>query len=97
MQFFVQGAWGIIPVHLNELSPGNVRGTFPGFTYQLGNLLASPIAQLEAYYAATYAVGDVANYARSLSTIIAIVFVLVIVMTLVGRERRGIEFTNAPT
>jgi SHS family lactate transporter-like MFS transporter len=39
IQFFVQGAWGVIPVHLNELSPDSVRGTFPGFTYQLGNFL----------------------------------------------------------
>ena len=56
MQFFVQGAWGIIPVHLNELSPGSVRGTFPGFTYQLGNLLAAPIAQIEGTLAAKNAV-----------------------------------------
>lgn len=41
MQFAVQGAWGVIPAHLNELSPDGIRGTFPGFTYQLGNLLAS--------------------------------------------------------
>lgn len=41
MQFAVQGAWGVIPAHLNELSPDEIRGTFPGFTYQLGNLLAS--------------------------------------------------------
>jgi SHS family lactate transporter-like MFS transporter len=41
MQFLVQGAWGVVPVHLNELSPGAVRGTYPGFTYQLGNLFAS--------------------------------------------------------
>ena len=39
MQFMVQGAWGVIPAHLNELSPAAVRGTFPGFAYQLGNLL----------------------------------------------------------
>jgi len=98
MQFFVQGAWGIIPVHLNELSPGNVRGTFPGFTYQLGNLISAPIAQIEAFLAAKYAVaGGVADYARSLSSVIAIVFVAVIVMALIGRERRGIEFTNAET
>jgi SHS family lactate transporter-like MFS transporter len=38
MQFMVQGAWGIVPVHLNELSPNAVRGTFPGFAYQLGNV-----------------------------------------------------------
>ena len=41
MQVAVQGAWGVIPVHLNELSPDEARGTFPGFVYQLGNLLAS--------------------------------------------------------
>jgi SHS family lactate transporter-like MFS transporter len=40
MQVMVQGAWGVIPVHLNELSPDDVRGTFPGFVYQLGNLIA---------------------------------------------------------
>ena len=41
MQFFVQGAWGVVPAHLNELSPAAVRGTFPGLAYQLGNLLAA--------------------------------------------------------
>jgi predicted MFS family arabinose efflux permease len=54
MQFMVQAAWGIIPVHLNELSPSDVRGTFPGFTYQLGNLLASVNATLQADYAARH-------------------------------------------
>jgi len=48
MQLFVQGAWGIVPVHLNELSPDEVRGTFPGFAYQLGNLLASGNASIQA-------------------------------------------------
>jgi SHS family lactate transporter-like MFS transporter len=95
MQFFVQGAWGIIPVHLNELSPGNVRGTFPGFTYQLGNLLSANIAMFETSLANKFAVtAGVANYARALSTTIAVVFIFVIVMTLIGRERRAIEFTN---
>ena len=41
MQFMVQGAWGIVPVHLNEMSPGPVRAIFPGVTYQLGNLFAA--------------------------------------------------------
>ena len=41
MQFMVQGAWGVIPAHLNELSPPAVRGTFPGFAYQLGNFFSS--------------------------------------------------------
>ncbi len=41
MQISVQGAWGVIPVHLNEISPDEIRATFPGLVYQLGNLLAS--------------------------------------------------------
>jgi SHS family lactate transporter-like MFS transporter len=41
MQFCVQGAWGVVPAHLNELSPGSLRGTFPGLAYQLGNLFAA--------------------------------------------------------
>src|SRR6267378_958200 len=48
MQVMVQGAWGVIPVHLNELSPDEARGTFPGFVYQLGNLIASVNATLQA-------------------------------------------------
>ena len=48
MQVAVQGAWGVIPVHLNELSPNEVRGTFPGFAYQLGNFLTSATATLQA-------------------------------------------------
>jgi MFS family permease len=51
MQFMVQGAWGIVPVHLNELSPDAVRGTFPGFAYQLGNLFAANTAVVEAQLA----------------------------------------------
>ena len=48
MQFMVQSAWGIVPVHLNELSPAAARGTFPGFVYQLGNLLASVNATIQS-------------------------------------------------
>src|SRR5205807_8370139 len=51
LQFMVQGAWGVIPVHLNELCPTDVRGTFPGFAYQLGNLFAAFIVFLEAVLA----------------------------------------------
>ena len=48
MQISVQGAWGVIPVHLNEISPDEIRATFPGLVYQLGNLLASVNAPLQA-------------------------------------------------
>ncbi len=70
LQFFVQGAWGVIPAHLNELSPGDVRGTFPGFTYQLGNLISAGSAQIEAAYAATLKTpSGGADYAHALMTI----------------------------
>ena len=65
MQVMVQGAWGVIPVHLNELSPDNSRGTFPGFVYQLGNLIASFNATLQADIAAHYG----GNYALALAVV----------------------------
>ena len=46
MQFFVQGAWGVIPIHLNELSPPAFRSCFVGVTYQIGNMISSPSAQI---------------------------------------------------
>jgi MFS transporter, SHS family, lactate transporter len=96
MQFFVQGAWGVIPVHLNELSPGNVRGTFPGFTYQLGNLTSAPAAQIEAAFATRFVLpGGGANYAEALAIIMVIVFATVIIFTLLAGERRAIEFSQA--
>jgi len=54
MQFMVQGCWGLVPAHLNELSPAEARGTFPGVVYQLGNLLASYAAPLQAALAVQY-------------------------------------------
>ena len=66
MQFMVQGAWGVVPVHLNELSPADVRGTFPGFAYQLGNLFAANTAVIEARLAYHFrnATGQ-ADYAKA--------------------------------
>lgn len=90
MQFMVQGAWGIIPVHLNELSPADARGTFPGFVYQLGNLIASVNAPLQAGLAAHYG-GD---YAFALACVAAVVAVLIAVFTAFGREARGISFVT---
>jgi SHS family lactate transporter-like MFS transporter len=96
IQFFVQGAWGVIPAHLNELSPNDVRGTFPGFTYQLGNLISAFSAQLEAAYAATLKTPEGgADYAHAMMTIMVGVFVAVFVLTLIGPEKRGVSFTNA--
>jgi len=88
MQFMVQGAWGVIPAHLNELSPPSVRGTFPGFAYQLGNLLASRNVVIQAKLAEQRFGG---SYAPVLSWTIISIGTLVAIVTLSGKERRGLE------
>ncbi len=97
LQFMVQGAWGIIPAHLNEMAPGGARGTFPGFTYQLGNLISAPAAQIEATIAKTHfaSSGGAPNYAAALSAIAFAVFLAVLVFTAIGflvaPERRDLN------
>jgi SHS family lactate transporter-like MFS transporter len=96
LQFFVQGAWGVIPIHLNELSPGEVRGTFPGFTYQLGNFISAGAAQIEGSFAKhtfPLANGD-ADYGKALAVIMLVVFAAVAIITAAGKERRGIDFST---
>jgi SHS family lactate transporter-like MFS transporter len=88
IQFFVQGAWGVIPVHLNELSPDSVRGTFPGFTYQLVNFFASKNGTIQT----TLAVSFGNNYGLALAITAAIVATAVALVTAVGPEERGVEF-----
>src|SRR5262249_26042654 len=65
MQFMVQGAWGVIPAHINELSPGSLRGFFPGFAYQLGVLFASSITYVEAV------LGEHFSYAQAMGLLAA--------------------------
>jgi MFS transporter, SHS family, lactate transporter len=91
MQFAVQGAWGVVPVHLNELSPDNARGTFPGFVYQLGNLIASVNATLQAGIAAHYG----GNYGLALAVVAGSVAIIIAVLTAVGTEAKGIVFSKA--
>jgi len=88
MQVTVQGAWGVIPVHLNELSPDDARGTFPGFVYQLGNLIASVNATLQATIATSYG-GD---YALALAVVAGTVAVVIVVLTAIGTEAKGVRF-----
>jgi MFS transporter, SHS family, lactate transporter len=95
LQFMVQGAWGVIPVHLNELSPTDVRGTFPGFAYQLGNLFAAFIVFLEAVLAENLGTSKTPNYAAALAIFSLGAFIAVIVFTALGRESKGIEFIQA--
>jgi SHS family lactate transporter-like MFS transporter len=92
MQFMVQGAWGVVPVHLNELSPEGMRATFPGVVYQLGNLLASFNATLQASIATTHASGGHPNYAFALTLVCGVVAAALVLLALLGPERRGMRF-----
>jgi SHS family lactate transporter-like MFS transporter len=88
LQMGVQGAWGIIPAHLNELSPDAVRGLMPGFAYQLGILLASPTNNIE------YKLRDLFGYRWALAAFeIANIVVLAIVVSL-GSEQKGKSFVG---
>ncbi|MBV8524128.1 MAG: MFS transporter [Acetobacteraceae bacterium] len=96
MQVFVQGAWGIIPAHLNELSPPEVRGTFPGLVYQLGNLLASANATIQSSWADS--MGH--DYSWALAGVVIIVATIIAVLVGFGPEAReirmGLEAEPAP-
>jgi MFS transporter, SHS family, lactate transporter len=93
MQFTVQGAWGIVPVHLNELSPDTARGTFPGFVYQLGNLFASVNATLQAGIAAHFG----GNYSIALASVAGLVAIVIAVLTAFGTEAKGVAFAKPST
>jgi MFS transporter, SHS family, lactate transporter len=91
MQFMVQGAWGVIPAHLNELSPPAVRGTFPGLAYQLGNFFSSRNAVLQARLVEQRFGG---SFPPVLSWTVVMVASLVAVVTLSGKERRGVDLSS---
>jgi SHS family lactate transporter-like MFS transporter len=93
IQIAVQGAWGVVPAHLNELSPPEARGAFPGFVYQIGNLIAATNANIQATIAEKN--GD--NYALALASTIAVVAVVLSLVVWFGPERTGVEFGKAPS
>jgi SHS family lactate transporter-like MFS transporter len=90
MQVMVQGAWGVIPVHLNELSPDEARGTFPGLVYQLGNLLAAANATIQAGIAVYFG----GNYGVALALVAGSVAIIIAVLTSLGVEAKGVAFGN---
>jgi len=92
MQVAVQGAWGVIPAHLNELSPNEARGTFPGFVYQLGNLLAAANATIQADLAVHFG----GNYGLALAIVAGSVAVIIAVLTSFGVEAKGVAFGRVP-
>jgi MFS transporter, SHS family, lactate transporter len=91
IQIAVQGAWGIVPVHLNELSPGEVRGMFPGFTYQLGNAVIASLS----FYQARLAEARGNDYAFALAVTAGAVAVLLAIVVGLGMERKGVELSAA--
>ena len=90
MQVMVQGAWGVVPVHLNELSPPEIRGTFPGVTYQFGNLLAAGNATIQSGVAQHYG----GNYSLALAMTAGIFAVVIAVLALLGRENHSIAMVE---
>ena len=90
MQFMVQGAWGIVPAHLNELSPAAVRAILPGFAYQLGNLAMAKMAPFQAGFAE--ARGD--DYALVLAWTVGIVGLALATLTLLGKEAKDAELAS---
>src|SRR5213078_4674285 len=86
MQFMVQGAWGVIPAHITELSPDSVRGFLPGFAYQCGVLIAGSVAYIEAVFGAR------TSYGNAMALTAFTVFVLAAVVVGLGPERRASRF-----
>ena len=91
MQISVQGAWGVIPVHLNEISPDEIRATFPGLVYQLGNLLAS----VNLYMQTKIAVANGDNYSLALALVAGVTAIVLASLISFSRERRGIDMTQS--
>jgi SHS family lactate transporter-like MFS transporter len=89
IQFGVQGAWGVIPAHLSELSPDSVRGFMPGFAYQCGVLVASSVVYIEAVFAKRL------SYASAMALTAVTVLALAAIVTALGRERKGSIFGEA--
>jgi SHS family lactate transporter-like MFS transporter len=88
LQIAVQGAWGVIPAHLNELSPEEVRGTFPGFAYQCGNFFAACNAPLQIALAKHYG----GNFGSALAMVLAAAALAIVAITACGREAKEAVF-----
>ena len=90
MQFMVQGAWGVVPAYLTELSPAPVRATAPGLAYQLGGLVTSWNGKAQALAAERWA-----NYPAVLALTVIVVALALAALALFGREARGQDMSVA--
>ena len=88
MQLMVQGAWGVVPAHLAELSPSSVRALLPGFAYQSAGVIAGLVVFIEAWYA------QITSYATAMALTAISVFALAFIMTLVGHEKHGADLRH---
>lgn len=91
MQVCVQGAWGVIPAHLTEMSPDAIRGFYPGVTYQLGNLIAALNLPLQE------AIADRHGYPAAMTWTVVPALAVVIALSAVGKEAKGIRFGGTGT
>ena len=90
LQFMVQGAWGVVPAHINELSPDTVRGFLPGFAYQCGVAVGGWISVVQD------ALKEQISYANAMALSATVVFLLAAVVVGLGREKHAIEFGVVP-
>jgi SHS family lactate transporter-like MFS transporter len=86
MQFMVHGAWGVIPAHINELSPSRVRGFLPGFAYQVGVVFAAIAPYIEASLSRRF------GYAHAMGSFVGIAMVITIMVIATGPEAHRIAF-----
>jgi len=103
MQFFVQGAWGIIPIHLIELSPASYRAFVVGTSYQLGNLISAASSTIEARISQTFPLPPALEdgvtterfyYSPGMTIFLGCVLTYTIIVTALGPERRGRDMVN---
>jgi SHS family lactate transporter-like MFS transporter len=88
LQFFAQGAWGVIPAHLSELAPNNLRGLLPGLAYQCGVLIAGSVGYIEAVFS------EHMSYATAMAATAATVFIFTAIVAAFGKEKKGISFES---
>ena len=91
IQFMVQGAWGIIPAHISELSPDNVRGFLPGFAYQCGVLIASSVDWIQPTLTEHF------GRPTAMANMALVIFAFAGIMVTIGREKKGITFGQEPS
>jgi SHS family lactate transporter-like MFS transporter len=91
LQVMVQGAWGVVPVHLNELSPDAVRATMPGLTYQIGNFISAGVP----WVLTTLAEANHKQYGLTMAVFIAGIAVMLAIVTALGPEAKGQRFGAA--